>query len=99
MHPPSGAPLAKLVAESGVRERPVQMSHKEGKITAGRGVYNPLAGWEDRQPKLFWFVVPPLALGEHQLALADMLLPRTEERGQAHFRDKSFKNRPRRGLR
>ena len=63
MHPPSGAPLAKLVAESGVRERPVQMSHKEGKITAGRGVYNPLAGWEDRQPKLFWFVVPPLALG------------------------------------
>ena len=67
------APLPKLVPEPGVSERPIEVVHQEGQITAGRGVDDPLQHRQDRQRELRWMMLPALLLSERQLAVASVL--------------------------
>jgi hypothetical protein len=43
------APIAKSISEASIRERPVQIIHEKGQITARGGVNDYLQGWKDRQ--------------------------------------------------
>ena len=61
------APVAEPVSETGIRERSVQIIHKERQVTARRAVYDPLQNWKGRQLKLFRFAVSALALCEREL--------------------------------
>jgi hypothetical protein len=72
------APVAEPISETGIRERSVQIIHKERQVTARRAVYDPLQNWKDRQRKLFRFAVSALALCERQLAVADVLPPESD---------------------
>ena len=73
------APIAELIAKSGIGEGTAPIVHKERQVAARRAVNDPLQCGQDRQREPLGLPIASLVLGEGQLPALGVLLSESDD--------------------